>query len=326
MKALVIISRDQDKASTRFRFVQYEELLAERGITLEYVRRDAITEDVLARLPDYDVLINQKCLMKKRLAKKVIAASRRIIFDMDDAIWTRPGRDHSWFTAWRVKSRLRQWLSAANVVTVANNYLADYARQYAQRVEVVHMALDTEQWKPREQANKQTLTIGWAGSPATLKNLEHIGEQLCEYLKKNPNMRLAVYSGKRPQLPCEFDYTPFVPGTEAEFASQLDIGLLPLPTDDAFTRGKSPIKALQYMASGVPVIGQIRGATAEILDESNSIAVQDESDWEKAIETLVGDSQKRQSMGEIARNKIIREYDLNKTATQLYTLIADKEA
>ena len=319
MKALVIISRDQNKASTRFRFVQYEKLLAERDVTLEYVRRDEIDADVLARLSDYDVLINQKCLMKKSLAKKIIAASRRIIFDMDDAIWTRPGRNHSWLTAWRVKTRLRQWLSAADVVTVANDYLGDYARQFSNKVEVIHMALDMDQWQPHEIQSRDIVTMGWAGSPATLKNLEHIGSALCECLAENKNLRLAVYSGKRPVLACEFDYTPFEPGTEANFVKQLDIGLLPMPSDDAFTRGKSPIKALQYMASGVPVVGQIRGATAEILNDSNSVQVETKDDWKAAIKYLFDDATKRQQLGSAGRAFVLQEHNMQRTVEKIVT-------
>ncbi len=318
MKALVIISRDQDKASTRFRFVQYEKLLSDRGVTLEYIRRDAIDASVLARIPSYDVLINQKCLMKKSLAKKVIAASRRIIFDMDDAIWTRPGRNHSWLTALRVKSRLRQWLSAADVVTVANDYLGDYARQFSNAVKVIHMALDVECWQPSEK-EATTVTIGWAGSPATVKNLEHIGATLCQSLLDNPVLRLAVYSGKKPELPCDYSYTPFEPGTEAAFMQQLDIGLLPLPEDDAFTRGKSPIKALQYMASGLPVIGQVRGATAEILKDSNGLKVETDLDWQDAIKTLSNDADKRTKLGKAGRDFVVKEHNMQRTVEQIIT-------
>jgi len=319
MKALVIISRDKDKASTRFRFVQYEELLAEQGITLDYVRRDEIDEKVLARIPDYDVLINQKCLMKKNLARKIIESSRRIIFDMDDAIWTRPGRNHSWFTAWRVKSRLLQWMKAANVVTVANNYLGDYARQFSEHVEVIHMALDIEKWSPSAQGVTKQVTMGWAGSPATLVNIENIGGVLCDCLIENPTLNLAIYSGKQPEFPCEFEYTPFVAGTEAAFVKRLEIGLLPISSDDAFTRGKSPIKALQYMASGVPVIGQVRGATAEILNETNSLQVETETDWKMAISCLLNDAQKRRQLGMAGRDFVAREHNMKKTVKQLIT-------
>jgi len=324
MKALVIISRDQDKASTRFRFVQYEALLEERGVTLEYIRRDAIDNQVLARIPDYDVLINQKCLMKKSLANKIIAASKRIIFDMDDAIWTRPGRDHSWLTAWRVKSRLRQWLEAANVVTVANDYLGDYARKFSDNVEVIHMALDINQWQPSEK-NTATVTMGWAGSPATVKNLEHIGEALCQCLGDNPDLRLAVYSGKKPELSCQFDYTPFAPGTEADFMQQLDIGLLPLPEDDTFTRGKSPIKALQYMASGIAVVGQVRGATAEILNKTNSLRVETDMDWQLAIKDLCHNAAKRTQLGKAGRVFMVKEHNMQCTVEQIITAMSGEQ-
>ena len=325
MKALVIISRDRDKASTRFRFVQYESMLAERGISLDYVRRDAIDATVLQRIPDYDVVINQKCLMQKRLATKVIAASKRLLFDMDDAIWTRPGRAHSWFTAWRVKARLKQWLAAADMVTAANDYLANYARQFSTRVQVIHMALDTGQWQPREKNARDEVVMGWAGSPATLKNLEHIGPQLCEILAANPSLKLAVYSGKKPTLDCEFDYTRFAPGTEAAFVQQLDIGLLPLPEDDAFTRGKSPIKALQYLACGLPVVTQIRGATAEILDASNSLPVKQTSDWRSNIEKLLSDKVQREKLGSAGRDFVLREHDMQKTLEKIITALRGKE-
>lgn len=321
MKALVIISRDRDKASTRFRFVQYEAMLAERDFSLDYVRRDAIDAAVLRRIPDYDVVVNQKCLMQKQLAAKVIAASRRIVFDMDDAIWTRAGRAHSWFTAWRIKARLRQWLTAADVVTVANDYLAGYARQFSDRVQVIHMALDTTQWQPVAKQERDEVMMGWAGSPATLKNLEHIGPQLCELLRNNPALKLAVYSGKRPELACEFEYTPFAPGTEAAFVQQLDIGLLPLPGDDAFTRGKSPIKALQYLACGVPVVAQVRGATAEILDASNSLQVKQTSDWRSAVEVLLQDKARREALGKSGREFVLREHAMQAMLEKIITAL-----
>jgi hypothetical protein len=319
IKALVIISRDLDKASTRFRFAQYEPLLRQRGVLLDYVRRDAIDAGVLERLPDYDVLINQKCLLRRALAKKIIARSRRIVFDLDDAIWTRSGRRHSWWTAFRVKSRLVQWLREADVVTAANEYLADYARQYSSRVKVVHMALDLEQWQPRQtdRGHEKTVTIGWAGSPATLKNLEHIAPCLCELLAIHRECRLAVYSGKRPRINCDFDYTPFASGTEAEFVRNLDIGLLPLPEDDAFTRGKSPIKVLQYLACAVPVVGQIRVATGEILNTTNSITVERDDDWRIAIETLLSDPARRKQLGQAGRNFVIREHAMAHTVEQI---------
>ena len=324
MKVLVIISRDRDKASTQFRFVQYEAMLAARDISLDYVRRDAIDAGVLQRIPYYDAVINQKCLMRKSLAAKVIASSRRLVFDMDDAIWTRPGRSHSWFTAWRVKARLRQWLQAADAVTAANAYLADYARRFSERVQVIHMALDTTHWKPAEKEQRNKIVMGWAGSPATLKNLEHIGPQLCELLKANPALKLAVYSGKRPALDCEFEYTPFAPGTEAAFVQQLDIGLLPLPGDDAFTRGKSPIKALQYLACGLPVVAQVRGATAEILDASNSLAVNTDADWRGAIETLLADKALRERLGKAGREFVLREHDMQGTVEQIAAVLRGK--
>jgi len=58
----------------------------------------------------------------------------------------------------------------------------------------------------------------------------------------------------------------------------LDIGLLPL-NDDEYSRGKSPIKAIQYLACGIPVVGNIFGGASEILNAENSIAVNSDQEW-----------------------------------------------
>ena len=80
--------------------------------------------------------------------------------------------------------------------------------------------------------------------------------------------------------------SPFKRGEEIKFIQGLDIGLLPLPKDD-FISGKSPIKSLQYMACGVVTAGNIHGATKEILNKNNSVAICD--DWLNPLEKIILD-------------------------------------
>lgn len=295
MKLLVIHSRDLEKGSTKFRFVQYQDFLKKHDIHIDYIRYRDINSETLEKLPGYDLVVNQKCLMNIGLSKEIRKRSRRILFDFDDAIWTRPGKPYGLITGWRVRRRLQYWLNGADVVTTANGFLADYARQYSQCVRVVPMAIDIHQWQPLD-TKKSNCTIGWAGSPATLKNLGRLEHVLQQILERHSNVVLSIFSGARPGLQLPYDYVAYQAGKEAEFIRRLDIGLLPLPREE-YAMGKSPIKAIQYLACGVPVVGDIIGASQEILTPENSFSVKTDQEWIQALAELIKNSGLRKEMG-----------------------------
>jgi len=319
-RALVIISRDLNKGSTQYRFVQYEQALAEQGLQLSYIHRKDIDANTLQRLHEYDVVINQKCLLPIGLAKKIRKQSRRLLFDIDDAVYTRPGKPYGWLTGWRVRRRLHWWLRHVDLVMPANRFLADYISQFTSHVAIVPMALDLNVWQPAAKQQQHGLTIGWTGSPANLPKLQAIGEQLAELLASREDCRFALYCGERPTLPFEFDYTPFSPGSEAAFVQQLDIGLLPL-SDEPFSRGKSPIKALQYLSCGVPLVGNSIGASAELFDPDYTLDVATDGDWVGAIKQLLDNPNGLADMRQAARLFIERQHNLDIVAKDLYRLL-----
>lgn len=296
-KLLCLTTRGLDKASTHYRFVQFEEFFRDARVEIEFVARQDLDQKRIDGLPEYDVLVNQRCLLPLRRARAVMRLARRSLLDFDDAIYTRPGRPRNWLTAWRVRARLRYLLAHSELTTVANRCLADYARRHANRVEIVPMALDGRVWHPVERpAATRPVRIGWSGSPVNIGQMERLAGVLAPLFGGRRDLRLAILSGRRPALPFDFDYQPFQAGAEPEFVRSLDIGLLPL-VEDEFTRGKSPIKALQYMACGVPVVGNVFGGTAEMLDESNSVTVQRLEDWPAALESLADDRERRRYLG-----------------------------
>lgn len=308
MHVLAIISRDLQKGSTKYRLAQYMEFLHDRGTEVEYVRKDAIDGSVLARATEADVLFNQKCLFRYTTAKKLLAGSRRAIFDFDDAIYTRPGKSYWLFTRLRVHRRLHFWLRKSNAVTVSNHVLASYARKYSNQVEVIPMALDLDEWSPREPKARDTIAIGWAGAPVNVNLIESLEGVLSHVSRKYPQVKIRIFSGQRPRLGCPFEHVLFRPGREPDFVRDLDIGLLPL-LDDEYARGKSPIKAIQYLACGVPVVGNVIGATQEILQPQNSIAVETEKQWAAALESLIQDPERMGAMGEAGRRHVERYHD-----------------
>lgn len=239
-------SRDLDKGSTRFRVVNYQSFLEAKGLSVDYVNRQRVSVSQVQR---HDVLFNQKCRLNWLLSWRLRRASPRIVFDFDDAIYTRPRKPYGRFVGSRVRSRLDWWYAHADLVTTSSEYLAAHARRITDRVRVIPMAVDVKIWAPATRAGTDKVRIGWAGRPGNLKYLETIESELIAVQRARPQVEYAVYSGERPELALPFHHQAFKPGTEPAFIQSLDIGLLPLP-DNEFARGKSPIKAIQYLACG----------------------------------------------------------------------------
>jgi len=318
LKALVIISRDLDKGSTRYRIVQYAGWLRARNFELEFVHRRDVTA---RRVADCDVVFNQKCLPGTFPSRRLLQAARRVVFDFDDAIFTRPGTPFSWWTQWRVNRRFRLWVRGADVVTAANQVLADAARRLKVEPVVLPMALDPAVWKPAPRRDDGTVRIGWAGAPANLPQIERLEPVLAAVLQQHPSARLAILSGRAPRwsLPCE--HHPYQPERETPFVQSLDIGLLPL-VEDAFTRGKSPIKSLQYLACGVPVVGNVFGATREILQPSHCLPVATDADWIPALASLIRSSDQRAALSNAGRHFVLAHHDMNRVGETLLAALA----
>lgn len=322
MRLLGIISRDMEKASTKYRIGQYLDFLELKGIHCDFVHRRFLDKSILPRISNSDILFNQKCLFNRALAGKMLANSARSIFDFDDAIYTRPGRPYFILTRHRILERLKLWLSRADVVTTPNHFLASFARRYSDKVVIIPMALDLEKWQPSDRPVSDKITIGWAGSPVNIPLLEGLDSVLADLCRRYKQVRIAVFSGKKPDLSFPFDYYPYKSGREADFVRNLDIGLLPLDNDE-FARGKSPIKAIQYLACGIPVVGNARGATREILTGENSLAVSSADEWSKALAHLIeAPHDKLKKMGADGRRHVEENHDINKVRDQLFRVIS----
>ncbi|GAB4231556.1 MAG: glycosyltransferase family 4 protein [Chlamydiales bacterium] len=322
MKLFAMTFGSPTTGSTLYRLVQYQPFLKEKGIDLEIVSKAQFGPQWFEKLQEADVVINQKCLFSLPLQKKIRKMSKKLIFDFDDAIYTRPGTPYSWITQWRVGRRLNYWLAQADCVIAANHHLGWYAKLRGCEPKIIPMALDLKQWKPKEREKSDSIIMGWAGAPCNLHYVERLEPVLKIAMRQNPNLKLKVFSGKKPVLDLPYEYVPFQIGYEPQFVASLDIGLLPL-VNDPFTQGKSPIKAMQYLACEVPVIGNVVGATAEILNGCNSIPVDVRQEWLDGIDLLANREDLRQEMGKKGRQTIEKHYNVESVKNKIYQIVEE---
>ncbi|MGC8829558.1 MAG: glycosyltransferase family 4 protein [Verrucomicrobiia bacterium] len=324
MEALAITFGDSNCASSYYRIYQYREYLQKYGINLKIIPAVEFTQ--WDDLGNSDVVIIQKKLFATGKVKRLRKLAKKLIYDIDDAIWEPHGKEHHWFTRWRTSRRLKCVAQLADCCVCANKFLANYIGKYSKRCEIVPMALDNEKWglPYTKKSNKIVLTIGWIGSPSNLPFFTSIESALYIVQRKFKNVEFVVYSGERPRLRQLFiKHIPYSSEGEVSVVSNFDIGLLPLDTTP-FAQGKSPIKALKYMACGIPTIATPTCGVKEILTENETaLFAQSEEEWLNRLEKLITNSELRAHIGANARREFEDKFTIKKTGKKIVELLSE---
>ncbi len=315
MKLLVLPFGDAACASTHYRVLQYLDMLKKDGIECEVLAPGVMPPPSV--IAESDTVLVQKKLFPAHQVRTLRKHAKRLLFDIDDATWHPHGRKHSWLTRWRTNRRLQSIVRAADLSLVANQYIGRHLDALGGKTQVLPMALKAEDW-PTSKGNQATrIRIGWSGAPVNLRYLEALEPVLAQVMGKHPEVELAVFCGKQPTFsnPLPFLHLPWRQGGEHEAVQTFHIGLLPLPTDD-FSQGKSPIKALQYMAAGIPTIATPQAGSLEIGQGSDSMFFAENSQqWSERLCQLILDNELRGKMGTNARAAFEERF----SSTQTYS-------
>ena len=98
--------------------------------------------------------------------------------------------------------------------------------------------------------------------------------------------------------------------------------MYPLPQDE-WVLGKSGLKALQYMALGLPTVATNIGTTPMIIShmEDGWLVSENTDDWITALVTLIKDAELRKKLGVNARKKILNNYSTQKISKDYFTIL-----
>lgn len=320
MRVLSLNFGDEGCASSQFRIHAYRDRLRAEGIELFAVPADGFVN--WESVAKYDAVIVQKKLLSLGKVRRLRHRARRLIYDIDDAIWQPHGRAHHWVTRLRTTLRLRSIVRAAHLCLVANRELASHLGQWSNRVKVFGMALDETVWKPCTPSPGSGVTLGWSGAPGNLGYLESLEPALIEIQRRHPSTTVKVLCGKAPRFTqLKAEHVPWRQGEEAQVVRTFDIGLLPLP-DNPFAAAKSPIKGLQYLASGIPSVATPLAATRELFGgETTARFARTNDEWVAQLDLLLSDSGMRERMGREANLCFLKNYSLSQQAKRLATYL-----
>ncbi|MGH2950910.1 MAG: glycosyltransferase family 4 protein [Solirubrobacterales bacterium] len=243
------------------------------------------------------------------------------VYDFDDALFvgsTLPwNRGFSWLK--REAARCRAYLGRARLVIAGNAYLADHARAWADRVEVIPSCVEPARQPLRRHSDREVVRVGWVGSDSTAPYLDPL-IPVFERLNASRQRARLVLVGAGAHLRAPWiDHRPWSAEAEVLELADFDIGVMPIP-DDPWTRGKCGYKLLQFFAAGVPAIASPVGVNTELVDSERGRLASTDDEWTRALEELIGGVGVRRELGAAGRAFVEREYSYERWAPELADL------
>ncbi len=249
---------------------------------------------------------------------------KKIIYDFDDAIWIPVASEQN-----KLALRLRAFWKVGVIckwsykVSVGNDYLGDFARQYNPSVLLVPTVVNTRSGHDgvRDQASS-SLVIGWTGTFSTLPYLQII-LPVIQRMQEKIDFTFLVIADRDPKLPLKnYQFVRWNKATEKEDLLRMNIGVMPL-YDDELSKGKCGFKAIQYMSLGIPAVVSPVGVNSIIVrDGQEGFVCADETAWEEKLTLLLRDEVLRTDMADASRQRIEENYSVAATTDLFLKLFA----
>lgn len=238
-----------------------------------------------------------------------------IIYDIDDLIYLKNNSENnSLISLLKGRKKPIYLMKISRHVIVCTPLLEKFAFRYNHAVTDISSTINTSTYTPKNDYNiKNELVIGWSGSHSTSKYLYLLKNVLRE-LTNEINFRLYVIGDKDFNIDgINVEAVEWNANSEVEDLRKIDIGLYPLP-DEEWVYGKSGLKALQYMALGIPTIATAIGANFRVIEDGYSgflIPPGDDQIWKEIIIKLYCNFELRKRIGQKARDRVVRLYSID---------------
>lgn len=334
----------------RYRLEQWEPLLRERGVEITYApfeddelhsivykpgrmgkKLQLVTRNLARRLStigkarNYDLvyILREAALLGPPIFERLLHQQRvPFVFDFDDAIFVSYRSPSNGYLSYlKFASKTKTICRLASHVMVGNPYLAEYAGAVNDSVTVIPTTIDTEKYRvipPKTTGGP--LTIGWTGSFSTVQHLDTLRGAL-KKLAQTEQFRLRVIGTPTYELsPVDVEAMPWRAATELEDLRTIDIGVMPLP-DDNWSKGKCGLKALQFMALGIPTICSPVGVNTDIIqDNENGFLAMTEDEWVDKLSRLLKSAELRRRLGDAGRTTVEEKYSAAIQAPRVYEI------
>ena len=269
----------------------------------------------LARLPsalrraDVVLVLREVLPVSSLLVERVAARRAPVVWDVDDALWTQYPR---LFMTWlpeplrRSPGKYARLAGLATEVWAGSEVLADWCRPHARSVHVVPTVVDVGS-APASPGRSRSAV--WVGSPSTAGFLEQVLPYLRD-LEPPLTVECVGATGVRTSG-VQVHQQPWSEAAEREVLSSGRVGLYPIDIDHPLGPGKAGLKAVLYMANGVPSVVTPTASVRELVrDGVEGFHASTPEQWRDGVQRLANDDELWRRMSDAGRRRALEQFSL----------------
>lgn len=226
-----------------------------------------------------------------------------VIWDVDDALWEQVPR-LGWARGGAEKYR---WLARhATEVWAGSRHVADWAEAAGAR-KVMWVPATVPVAQDVSQDEREDDLLVWIGTPSSgpyIEALLHLlNDSISDWRVLVLGAAISVPNGLRmTQKPWSID-------AETNALRRATVGIYPLDTSKPTTAGKSALKAVMYMANGIPLIATPTRSNRDVMtDGKEGLFASTTGEWCEALAVMQSPSI-RLAMGEAGRQRAREQFD-----------------
>ena len=238
--------------------------------------------------------------------------ARRYLYDIDDMVFLgHKSKANPMIAFLKGRSKMIYLMKHARHVITCTPALDEFVRRHNTRTTDISSTINTQTYQPvNSYSNDRPLVLGWSGSHSTSRYL-HLLQGVLQKLGERHRFRVRVIGDPEFTMEgVETEALAWQESTEVRDLQEIDIGLYPLP-DEPWVYGKSGLKALQYMALGIPTVAAAIGANFRVIEDGRSgFLVKNNEEWLERLEQLLENPDLRRSIGTRARERVQNFYSV----------------
>lgn len=238
--------------------------------------------------------------------KIYVRLAKHVIYDIDDMVHhleTSPQNRLVRF--FRSDRRYFYLMRNADHVITCTPELDRIVKLYNPKTTDISSTVNTETYLPiNKYKNDKRLVIGWSGSHSTSKYL-YLLSSVFERLACDFHFKVLVMGAEKFSIPgIDVETVSWSPEIEIQTLQRIDIGVYPLPNNE-WVKGKSGLKAIQYMSLGIPVVASHVGCNDRVIEDGVSgVLVNSDDEWYDALKMLILEPNLRAHLGKNARMRV----------------------
>ncbi len=301
---------------------------------------------IMREMLDSDIIVFHRANTNwhHRMGMILKEQGKKIVFDNDDTF--KLEKNHAFFSfdekgfeenKEKLNNVVNNFIINSDLVTCSTDFLNKEYRELNKNVITLPNCVNPDDWPDTPLKNDtDKVRIGLVGSVAYHQDFEGI-QDVIRKLDEDNRVQLVLFglwkNRKREENPLvekihkneyafwdtlkNLEHAPWCEMEDYFYTLdnlKLDIMLIPRDTG-YFNKCKSNIKFLEASMLEIPVIAQgFENGPYQELNGLNGIRIDNNNDWEKEIEKLIVDKEKRQLIGKEAKKYVLSKYNINDNA------------